>query len=79
MHHLVAAALFDSGVTDLVRRKAGDKSALIGLAKRMKTRWGSCNPQTGDIRFNTELVKNAAVLAGLYRGSRIGTSTGANS
>jgi len=25
--------------------------------KRMKTRWGSCNPRAGHIRLNTELVK----------------------
>jgi hypothetical protein len=25
--------------------------------QRMKTRWGSCTPQTGNIRLNTELVK----------------------
>jgi predicted metal-dependent hydrolase len=25
--------------------------------QRMKTKWGSCNPQSGNIRLNTELVK----------------------
>jgi predicted metal-dependent hydrolase len=25
----------------------------------MKTRWGSCNPRTGDIRLNTELAKKS--------------------
>jgi predicted metal-dependent hydrolase len=25
--------------------------------QRMKTKWGSCNPRAGRIRFNTELVK----------------------
>ena len=25
--------------------------------QRMKTKWGGCNPQTGNIRLNTELVK----------------------
>ncbi len=25
--------------------------------QRMKTKWGSCNPQAGNIRLNTELVK----------------------
>jgi predicted metal-dependent hydrolase len=25
--------------------------------QRMKTKWGSCNPQAGHIRLNTELVK----------------------
>jgi len=25
--------------------------------QRMKNKWGSCNPQTGNIRLNTELVK----------------------
>lgn len=27
------------------------------VVQRMKTRWGSCNPSTGRIRLNTELVK----------------------
>ncbi len=27
------------------------------FVQRMKTRWGSCNPQAGHIRINTELVK----------------------
>lgn len=27
------------------------------FVQRMKTRWGSCNPQAGHIRLNTELVK----------------------
>lgn len=27
------------------------------FVQRMKTRWGSCNPRTGAIRLNTELVK----------------------
>jgi predicted metal-dependent hydrolase len=28
-------------------------------ARKMKTRWGSCNPRTGDIRLNTELAKKS--------------------
>jgi predicted metal-dependent hydrolase len=37
--------------------------ALMGIkiarffVQRMKTRWGSCNPSSGSIRFNTELAK----------------------
>lgn len=27
------------------------------FAQRMKTKWGSCRPDTGAIRFNTELAK----------------------
>ena len=27
------------------------------LVQRMKTRWGSCNPTTGNVRLNTELAK----------------------
>ncbi len=27
------------------------------FVRRMKTRWGSCNPRTGSIRLNTELAK----------------------
>ena len=27
------------------------------LVQRMKTKWGSCNPQTGLIRLNTDLAK----------------------
>ncbi|WP_440063562.1 M48 family metallopeptidase [Pseudomonas syringae] len=27
------------------------------LVQRMKTRWGGCNPSTGNIRLNTELAK----------------------
>ncbi|WP_411704847.1 M48 family metallopeptidase [Edaphovirga cremea] len=27
------------------------------LVQRMKTRWGGCNPRTGNIRLNTELAK----------------------
>ncbi|CAM4001407.1 M48 family metallopeptidase [Deinococcus marmoris] len=30
--------------------------------QRMKTRWGSCNPQSGHIRLNTELVKKPREL-----------------
>ncbi len=30
--------------------------------QRMKTRWGSCNPATGTIRLNTELVKKPREL-----------------
>jgi predicted metal-dependent hydrolase len=28
-------------------------------ARKMKTRWGSCNPRTGNIRLNTELAKKS--------------------
>lgn len=28
-------------------------------ARKMRTRWGSCNPRTGHIRMNTELAKRA--------------------
>jgi predicted metal-dependent hydrolase len=28
-------------------------------ARKMRTRWGSCNPRTGDIRLNTELAKKS--------------------
>jgi len=27
------------------------------FVQRMKTKWGSCNPSAGNIRFNTELTK----------------------
>ena len=30
--------------------------------RRMKSRWGSCNPRTGHIRLNTELVTKASHL-----------------
>jgi hypothetical protein len=28
-------------------------------ARKMKSRWGSCNPRSGDIRLNTELAKKS--------------------
>lgn len=28
-------------------------------ARKMRTRWGSCNPRTGNIRLNTELAKKS--------------------
>ena len=37
-------------------RKLNVKTSKYFL-QRMKTRWGSCNPKTKTIRFNTELVK----------------------
>lgn len=50
-----------------VRQAAGEFAAkwekLMGVqvrqifVRRMKTRWGSCNPRTGAIRLNTELAK----------------------
>lgn len=30
------------------------------FVRRMKTKWGSCNPHTGNIRLNTELAKKPA-------------------
>ncbi|RQW78207.1 MAG: M48 family peptidase, partial [Methanothrix sp.] len=27
------------------------------FVQRMKTRWGSCNPKSGNIRLNTDLAK----------------------
>ena len=32
------------------------------LLRRMKSRWGSCNPRTGHIRLNTELVTKPSYL-----------------
>ena len=32
-------------------------SAHAYYLQRMKTKWGSCNPGSGNIRLNTELVK----------------------
>jgi predicted metal-dependent hydrolase len=32
-------------------------SARCILVQRMKTRWGGCNPTTGNVRLNTELAK----------------------
>lgn len=36
----------------------GVKAGRLSVRK-MKSRWGSCNPRTGSIRLNTELVKKA--------------------
>ena len=39
-------------------RLTGVKAARFSVRK-MKTRWGSCNPRTGNIRLNTELAKQS--------------------
>jgi hypothetical protein len=39
-------------------RLTGVKARRYSLRK-MKSRWGSCNPRTGDIRLNTELAKKS--------------------
>lgn len=39
-------------------RLTGVKAGRYSVRK-MKTRWGSCNPRTGDIRLNTELAKKS--------------------
>jgi predicted metal-dependent hydrolase len=39
-------------------RQTGVKAGRYS-ARKMKTRWGSCNPRTGDIRLNTELAKKS--------------------
>jgi predicted metal-dependent hydrolase len=38
----------------------GVKAGRLSLRK-MKSRWGSCNPRTGDIRLNTELAKKPKI------------------
>ena len=39
-------------------RLTGVKAGRLSVRK-MKTRWGSCNPRTGNIRLNTELAKKS--------------------
>lgn len=39
-------------------RLTGVKAGRLSV-RRMKSRWGSCNPRTGHIRLNTELAKKA--------------------
>lgn len=60
-------ALLESWYRELLRAKLPallDKwQSLMGVkaqrifVQRMKTRWGGCNPATGNIRLNTELAK----------------------
>ncbi|NWN46268.1 M48 family metallopeptidase [Pseudomonas protegens] len=60
-------ALLDSWYREQIRAKLpallGKWQSLMGvhvrriLVQRMKTRWGGCNPSTGNIRLNTELAK----------------------
>ncbi|WP_248747183.1 SprT family zinc-dependent metalloprotease [Pseudomonas sp. MWU12-2037] len=61
------AALLESWYREQLRAKLsvllGKWQPLMGvnvrriLVQRMKTRWGGCNPSTGNIRLNTELAK----------------------
>lgn len=60
-------ALLDSWYREQLRTKLpellGKWQPMMGvnvrriLVQRMKTRWGGCNPSTGNIRLNTELAK----------------------
>lgn len=52
-------ALLHAEVPPLIarwERKLGVRVSAYYL-QRMKTKWGSCNPKSGNIRLNTELVK----------------------
>jgi len=41
-------------------RLTGVKAGRLSVRK-MKSRWGSCNPRSGDIRLNTELAKKPGI------------------
>jgi predicted metal-dependent hydrolase len=59
--------LVEKWYRDLLRQEAEVAierwSARLGVSprrlfvQRMKTKWGSCNPKTGYVRFNTDLAK----------------------
>lgn len=61
------AEIMERWYREQVRQAAGELVAkwekLMGVqvrrifVRRMKTRWGSCNPRAGSIRLNTELAK----------------------
>ncbi|WP_349290648.1 M48 family metallopeptidase [Crenobacter caeni] len=40
-----------------MKDSVGGRRAATWGVKRMKTKWGSCNPQTSSFWFNLELVK----------------------
>ena len=60
--------IIETGIHDAIARKLNEKGKLsknaIGVRvagyylQRMKTKWGSCKPRAGNVRLNTELVKN---------------------
>lgn len=57
--HAWHKALLHAEVPPLIaqwERKLGVRVSAYYL-QRMKTKWGSCNPKSGNIRLNTELVK----------------------
>ncbi|HVI30183.1 SprT family zinc-dependent metalloprotease [Hansschlegelia sp.] len=51
--------LLHEAVPELIRKWEGRIGVKVQgyFLQRMKTKWGSCNPQRGTIRLNTELVK----------------------
>jgi predicted metal-dependent hydrolase len=57
-------ALLHEAVPKLIRKWETklDVEVAAYFLQRMKTRWGSCNPSTGTIRLNTELVKKPSDL-----------------
>jgi predicted metal-dependent hydrolase len=52
-------ALLHKAVPPLIRKWEGQLGVTVSgyFLQRMKTRWGSCNHRSGNIRLNTELVK----------------------
>ncbi len=48
------------------------------FVQRMKTKWGSCNPASRNIRLNTELAKKAAGLPGIHPRARNAPPAGAD-
>jgi predicted metal-dependent hydrolase len=57
--HAWHRSLLHQAVPTLIQRWAPRLGVTVAgyFLQRMKTRWGGCNPRTGTIRLNTELVK----------------------
>jgi predicted metal-dependent hydrolase len=59
----IMAGWYRRQVRDAVAEVIGTWESILGVrvqrlfVQRMKTRWGSCNPETRTIRLNTELAK----------------------
>jgi predicted metal-dependent hydrolase len=62
----IVAGWYRRQVRDAVAEVIGTWESILGVrvqrlfVQRMKTRWGSCNPDTRTIRLNTELAKKPA-------------------
>ena len=52
-------ALLHQALPALIRKWEAKLGIKVGgyFVQRMKTKWGGCNPKTGNIRLNTELIK----------------------